>query len=57
MNATYSPATGAVTARNMSYNATRAERLGRHRHPGAMHTGNTDRPATFTLHGATCNSG
>ncbi|MFJ6194713.1 PHB depolymerase family esterase [Micromonospora sp. NPDC092111] len=53
-NATYSPTSGAVTARNLSYNATIA--------PGtsvgigfqATHTGNTGRPATFTLNGAPC---
>jgi len=53
-NATYTPATGAVTARNLSYNATIA--------PGASvgigfqatHTGNTAKPAAFVLNGTTC---
>jgi poly(3-hydroxybutyrate) depolymerase len=53
-NATYSPTSGAVTATNASYNATIT--------PGgsvaigfqANHTGNTAKPASFTLNGATC---
>ncbi|MEU1812813.1 extracellular catalytic domain type 1 short-chain-length polyhydroxyalkanoate depolymerase [Micromonospora aurantiaca (nom. illeg.)] len=53
-NATYAPATGAVTARNVSYNGTVA--------PGgsvtigfqATHTGNTGSPAAFTLNGSPC---
>jgi endo-1,4-beta-xylanase len=53
-NATYSPASGQVTARNVSYNGTI--------NPGqstgigfqATHTGNTGRPASFTLNGAAC---
>ena len=53
-NATYAPATGAVTAKNMSYNAAIA--------PGASvgigfqatHTGNTGKPAAFVLNGTTC---
>ncbi|WP_431945297.1 extracellular catalytic domain type 1 short-chain-length polyhydroxyalkanoate depolymerase [Micromonospora marina] len=53
-NATYSPSSGAVTARNVSYNAAIP--------PGgsvdigfqATHTGNTGRPASFTLNGSTC---
>jgi cellulase/cellobiase CelA1 len=53
-NATYSPSSGPVTARNLSYNSI----LG----PGASttigfqatHTGNTGRPATFTLNGSAC---
>jgi poly(3-hydroxybutyrate) depolymerase len=53
-NATYAPASGSVTARNMSYNAAIA--------PGASvsigfqanHTGNTTAPTGFTLNGAAC---
>ncbi|MET7833455.1 PHB depolymerase family esterase [Micromonospora sediminicola] len=53
-NATYAPASGAVTARNVSYNGAVA--------PGgsvtigfqATHTGNTGSPAAFTLNGSPC---
>ncbi|AGL16691.1 PHB depolymerase family esterase [Actinoplanes sp. N902-109] len=53
-NATYAPASGAVTATNASYNAAVA--------PGASvgigfqagHTGNTAAPASFALNGAAC---
>jgi cellulase/cellobiase CelA1 len=54
-NATYTPSGGQVTARNMSYNGIIA--------PGAAvrdvgfqatHTGNTGRPASFTLNGSGC---
>ncbi|GAB3848047.1 PHB depolymerase family esterase [Dactylosporangium cerinum] len=53
-NATVSPASGAVTARNLSYNATIP--------PGgstsfgfqANHSGNTGKPAAFTLNGSAC---
>ncbi len=53
-NATYSPASGAVTARNISYNGAL--------NPGgsttigfqATHTGNTAAPTAFTLNGAAC---
>ncbi|GIH10534.1 hypothetical protein Rhe02_86010 [Rhizocola hellebori] len=54
-NATFTPASGQVTARNMSYNAAIA--------PGATirdigfqatHTGNSGRPASFTLNGSAC---
>ncbi|HEU5158612.1 MAG TPA: endo-1,4-beta-xylanase [Streptosporangiaceae bacterium] len=53
-NATYSPTSGQVTARNVSYNGTI--------NPGqstdigfqANHTGNTGRPASFTLNGTAC---
>jgi cellulase/cellobiase CelA1 len=53
-NATYSPTSGAVTARNMSYNGAL--------NPGgsttigfqATHTGNAAAPAAFTLNGAAC---
>ncbi|GAB2895854.1 hypothetical protein GCM10027074_74290 [Streptomyces deserti] len=53
-NAQYSPASGRVTARNISHNATIA--------PGASvdigfqadHTGNTAPPSSYTLNGAPC---
>ncbi|MFD0204437.1 MULTISPECIES: extracellular catalytic domain type 1 short-chain-length polyhydroxyalkanoate depolymerase [Saccharothrix] len=53
-SATYSPTSGAVTARNVSYNGTL--------NPGAStgigfqatHTGNTGEPTSFTLNGAAC---
>ncbi|WP_238412572.1 extracellular catalytic domain type 1 short-chain-length polyhydroxyalkanoate depolymerase [Saccharothrix deserti] len=53
-NATYSPTSGAVTARNASYNGTI--------NPGgstgigfqATHGGNTDKPTSFTLNGDAC---
>ena len=53
-NAAYTPTSGTVAARNVSYNATIA--------PGASvgigfqatHTGNTAKPTSFTLNGATC---
>ena len=53
-NATVSPTSGAVTARNVSYNASIP--------PGgstsfgfqANHTGDTGRPAAFTLNGSAC---
>jgi len=53
-NASYSPTTGTVTARNLSYNAIIS--------PGgstgigfqAMHTGNTSKPTSFLLNGVAC---
>ncbi|OLF14764.1 cellulose binding domain-containing protein [Actinophytocola xanthii] len=53
-NATYSPTSGQVTARNVAHNASIA--------PGATvsigfqasHTGNTGKPTSFTLNGASC---
>ncbi|GAA2885333.1 hypothetical protein Acy02nite_79720 [Actinoplanes cyaneus] len=53
-NATFSPSSGRVSARNVSYNGTLA--------PGATvdlgfqatHTGNTSEPAAFTLNGIPC---
>ncbi|WP_436535927.1 extracellular catalytic domain type 1 short-chain-length polyhydroxyalkanoate depolymerase [Actinoplanes sp. HUAS TT8] len=53
-NATYSPASGTVTARNLTYNgvipANGSITIGFQ----ATHTGNTGKPATFTLNGSTC---
>jgi endo-1,4-beta-xylanase len=53
-NATYSPAGGQVTAKNVSYNGT--INAGQSTGIGfqATHTGNTGRPASFTLNGAAC---
>jgi len=53
-NATYAPASGAVTAKNVSYNA--AIPVGGSVSIGfqATHTGNTGTPAGFTLNGAAC---
>ncbi|MEV0272116.1 PHB depolymerase family esterase [Hamadaea sp. NPDC050747] len=56
-NASYSPTSGALTARNVSYNGTIP--------PGgstsigfqATHTGNTAKPASFALNGVTCTVG
>jgi len=53
-NGTYSPSSGTVTARNVSYNAT----IGPNASVGigfqATHTGNTGKPASFTLNGSAC---
>ncbi|RSM64266.1 esterase [Actinoplanes sp. ATCC 53533] len=53
-NGTYSPTSGAVTARNVSYNAA----IGPNASVGigfqATHTGNTGEPASFTLNGSAC---
>jgi poly(hydroxyalkanoate) depolymerase family esterase len=56
-NATYSPTSGAVSARNVSYNPTIAPNASVGIGFQATHTGNTGRPATFTLNGAACASG
>ncbi|WP_256966402.1 cellulose-binding domain-containing protein, partial [Streptomyces griseiscabiei] len=55
--ATYSPASGAVTATNATYNAAIA--------PGASvgigyqadHTGNSAAPGSYTLNGTACTTG
>jgi endo-1,4-beta-xylanase len=53
-NATYSPASGQITARNVSFNGT----LNAGQSTGigfqATHTGNTTAPTSFTLNGAAC---
>jgi poly(hydroxyalkanoate) depolymerase family esterase len=53
-NATYTPSSGQVTATNMSYNA--AIQPGASTNIGfqATHTGDSGRPASFTLNGALC---
>ncbi|MEV2242719.1 cellulose binding domain-containing protein [Micromonospora sp. NPDC049891] len=53
-NATFSPASGAVTARNVSYNGTIAAGTSVSLGFQATHTGDTGRPTQFTLNGATC---
>jgi acetylxylan esterase len=53
-NATVSPATGQVTARNVSYNAAIAPGASAGFGFQATHTGNTGKPAAFTLNGTAC---
>ena len=53
-NATYSPSTGQVTARNMSYNASIPAGASAGIGFQATHTGNTARPASFVLNGVAC---
>ncbi|MET7330693.1 PHB depolymerase family esterase [Nonomuraea sp. NPDC005650] len=53
-NATISPASGQVTARNVSYNGTIAPGASASFGFQATHTGNTSKPSAFTLNGATC---
>ncbi|MGC5290529.1 cellulose binding domain-containing protein [Micromonospora sp. DT231] len=53
-NASYSPSSGAVTARNVSYNATIAPGTSVDIGFQATHTGNAGRPSAFTLNGTAC---
>ncbi|MGY0006238.1 extracellular catalytic domain type 1 short-chain-length polyhydroxyalkanoate depolymerase [Micromonospora sp. I033] len=53
-NATYAPAGGAVTARNVSYNGTIPPNGSVGIGFQATHTGNTGEPTSFTLNGAPC---
>ncbi|MFI7130377.1 PHB depolymerase family esterase [Nonomuraea sp. NPDC050153] len=53
-NATISPTSGQVTARNVSYNGTVAPGASASFGFQATHTGNTAKPSAFTLNGATC---
>ncbi|WP_406070272.1 cellulose binding domain-containing protein [Micromonospora sp. NBC_01638] len=53
-NATYAPSSGAVTARNVSYNATIAPNTSVDIGFQATHTGSTARPSSFTLNGTAC---
>lgn len=53
-NASYAPASGAVTARNVAYNATIAPNASVSIGFQATHTGNTGRPTSFTLNGSPC---
>ncbi|MEV0154720.1 PHB depolymerase family esterase [Micromonospora sp. NPDC050686] len=56
-NATYAPTSGAVTARNVSYNAVLAPGASVSIGFQATHTGGTGKPAAFTLNGAACTTG
>jgi poly(hydroxyalkanoate) depolymerase family esterase len=53
-NATYSPASGAVTARNASYNGAIAAGASVGIGFQATHTGNNGKPTAFTLNGVAC---
>jgi len=53
-NATYSPTSGAVTARNMSYNATIPPNGSQSIGFQATHSGNSGGPSSFTLNGTPC---
>jgi glucuronoarabinoxylan endo-1,4-beta-xylanase len=53
-NATYSPASGQVSARNVSYNGTLAPGAAVDIGFQATHTGNTAEPTAFTLNGVAC---
>ncbi|MEU1753104.1 cellulose binding domain-containing protein [Micromonospora matsumotoense] len=53
-NATYAPTSGAVTARNVSYNGTIAPNTSVDVGFQANHTGDTARPSAFTLNGTAC---
>ncbi|WP_433233589.1 cellulose binding domain-containing protein [Micromonospora sp. CA-248260] len=53
-NATYTPTSGAVTARNVSYNGTIAPNTSVDVGFQATHTGSTARPSSFTLNGTAC---
>ncbi|MEV3979266.1 cellulose binding domain-containing protein [Nonomuraea sp. NPDC049758] len=53
-NATLSPATGQVTARNVAYNSTIAPGASTSFGFQATHTGNTAPPAAFTLDNSPC---
>jgi poly(hydroxyalkanoate) depolymerase family esterase len=53
-NATYSPASGVVSARPLAYNATIDPSASVGIGFQATHTGNTAKPASFTLNGSPC---
>ena len=53
-NASYSPNSGAVTARNVSYNGTINPNASVEIGFQASHTGDTGRPTSFTLNGMSC---
>jgi poly(hydroxyalkanoate) depolymerase family esterase len=55
--ASYSPSSGALTARNLTYNGTLAAGASTQIGLQASHTGNTAKPASFTLNGAPCSTG
>ncbi|WP_157548314.1 cellulose binding domain-containing protein [Micromonospora sp. ATCC 39149] len=53
-NATYTPTSGAVTARNVSYNGSVAPNGSVDIGFQANHTGNAGKPSSFTLNGTAC---
>ena len=53
-NASYSPASGQVTDRNVGHNATIAPNASVSIGFQATHTGNTGSPDSFSLNGAAC---
>ena len=53
-NAAYAPASGQVTARNVGHNAAIAPNASVNVGFQATHTGNTNKPAAFTLNGNAC---
>ncbi|AXI77217.1 extracellular catalytic domain type 1 short-chain-length polyhydroxyalkanoate depolymerase [Peterkaempfera bronchialis] len=53
-NATYSPTSGAVTAKDAGYNAVLSPGASTSIGFQATHTGNAGKPASFTLNGAAC---
>ena len=53
-NAAFSPASGAVSARNLAYNAALAPGASTGIGFQATHTGNTGRPTAFSLNGSPC---
>jgi poly(hydroxyalkanoate) depolymerase family esterase len=55
-NATYTPSSGPVTARNVAYNTTIAPHASVSIGFQATHTGNTGKPSAFTLNGASCST-
>ncbi|RKN51170.1 PHB depolymerase family esterase [Micromonospora endolithica] len=56
-NASYAPTSGAVTARNVSYNAVLAPSASVTIGFQATHTGDPGRPSSFTLNGSPCVNG
>ncbi|MQY15515.1 hypothetical protein SRB5_56970 [Streptomyces sp. RB5] len=56
-SATYSPTSGAVTARNVNYNGTLLPGAGTSIGFQATHTGDAGAPSDFKLNGAACQSG
>ncbi|MGW4945650.1 cellulose binding domain-containing protein [Actinoplanes sp. NPDC004185] len=56
-NATYAPASGSVTATNVSYNASLAPGASVSLGFQATHTGNSGAPSAFTLNGSACTPG
>ncbi|MET9063723.1 extracellular catalytic domain type 1 short-chain-length polyhydroxyalkanoate depolymerase [Streptosporangium sandarakinum] len=53
-NATYTPGSGRVTARNVTYNGSLAPGASTEIGFQATHTGDTGKPTAFTLNGAAC---